>query len=324
MKADSKIRFQKSGFQQKLNQARGYTRQIKKIPGSRWETLLAKIGLGSLAARLILLALILFITAATFVPNPLFVRQIKITGLPAEEADRLSGDAMAFLNRNRHLAQNNLLLLSKKKLEAFLLQNGNILNIDSISKNFPNTLSVAVRPRLKSFVLLAGGESYYVSNDGLILGSAPVSASSTNESLTTIEITGQTAEHPKNFVRLFSPELLGQFLAIKKTFPQVIPGGQVIKFKMNGPESEDFIAVTSYGWSAYFDKNSEFSIIWPELAELLDNIDANGQNKLFYIDMRLPKRAYVCYKESACSRITAPTVMTTASSTLSNATSTDF
>lgn len=309
----NKIKFQNPNFRKKLQDARGYKRIAKNIPQTKWGMFFGKIGLSSLRykiyAGLVLVLAIYFF----YVPNLFSVKTVQISGVNEAESESVEKTARDYLAVRFPWSQSNLVLLSKKRLSDYLLKkSGYVSQIVQIGKDFPNTLKVAVSGRYDQFLMQTPASAYIVSNDGLVtkqLSSQEVYASSSEPSpLLPLILKREEIfyENQKAFEGWYIQNL-NAFMALLRT--QL--NSETKSIILENTESPEVEIKTQYGWSWYFDINSDINKTVSQGALLLKDIGQARIHSIKYIDMRINDKGFVCYLDAECAREPQPVQATT-------------
>ena len=80
---------------------------------------------------------------------------------------------------------------------------------------------------------------------------------------------------------------------------------------LENPESPEVEIKTQYGWSWYFDINSDMDKTVYQAALLLKDIGQARIHSIKYIDMRINDKGFVCYLDAECAREPQPVQATT-------------
>ena len=306
----TKARYQNLVFKKRLKEASSFRRPVRRMPQNKWEFFLSKIGLGTWLSKAIALAIIFLGIYFIYIPNPLFVKNIAIIGLNNAQQQKLSRDIYSYLHQNKIWPQGNLLLLSKKKLQNWLLKKTEIYKVNKIAKDFPNTLNLEVQPRLEKFLVEYGDKQFIVSNDGLILNEVQgtTTQNSLLEKIKLVTSSGLPAQ-PK----LLPDDVVGEINLLQKNLPGII--GQQLAYMKYKADDYSLIAVTASDYKILFEVEQGFQENIDHLKLLFSQISPSDRSRLYSVDLRIKNRGYVCYKNTPCA---AETVLNQASSTLQN------
>jgi cell division septal protein FtsQ len=320
-KLDPKVRFQRQNFQQKLDQARTYKRASKTFPTGSGEAFLIKIGLGSWISRIIVVLILGCVVWIIYVPNFLYIKKIQISGLNSTQTIAAEQKVNDYFNINKIWPQKNLLILSKNRLGNYLLrEDSDILYVDSVKKKLPNTLQLNLIPRFNQFVLQTAGGLYALSNDGKVAAqlteSDLQSTSSPYSNLIKITVAKEqnTLEIGQNYLSLNLVDTLNTLIV---KIPETLKTN-VQSFEMQTPDDLNLNVQLTSGYKLILDTKSDLSGIWQKLGVLFSNISPQDQSKLFYVNMTIPERAYVCFKGQPCTQPSRINNSTTTTSTLNS------
>ena len=303
----NKVRFQNPNFRQKLQQARGYRRPVRKIPETRLGIFLDHLGLNKLIVKILFFVLVLSLTYLIFAPNFLTIKKIEISGLNNETQTLALESVQTYLKSNPFWPRSNLFLLSPEKLQKHLLSgNKKIEGVEKIAKQYPSTLKINLKQRYDRFLLKnTRGELYTLSNDGIItrqLSQADFEqASSSLSTLVVFEILSDKVYYENQRV---APEdyfkNLDEFLGRAKNDVQLT----IKKLSANNIETYLLETLTAEEFVVKFDLNSELAKTFEQLKLLLKDIGGARISSIKYIDMRIKDRGYICYKDAPCAQET--------------------
>jgi len=301
MKIDSKIRFHHQGFKKRLQEARYYKRSARTLPEGKWGSFLFKIGLGSWPAKFLATCLALFTIYLIYIPNFLFVKTLRIENVEGEYKVEAEKTLNAYFNKNFFWPQKNLLLLSKVSLKNYLEKNSaKISAVKTIQKDFPSTLILNLEPRVDQYLLTAEDTryQYIISNDGLVVASL-LEAQSTSSLNKLLKISVKRMEEPANGQRILDDRLISAISLISQNL-QTQTNLELDSFELFGLTEPDLTVNTKNGFKILFDVKLDAKEILERLRLLLGQISEADKQRLYYLDMRIVNRGYVCYKNTAC------------------------
>lgn len=305
-KLDSRVRFQNRGFRNRLNSQRNYKRSVRNLPQTDWAVFLSKVGLGSWLSRILTLAVFLLLVYIVYIPNFFFIKQITITGLNQVSENQIKNSVSSFLKKQTPWPQKNLLLMSKTKLGVFLIENNKqILQINKISKKFPNTLSLGFTERVDKFVIQTLSREYYaLSQDGLITSRIyPDASGNLPSGLILIKLNKDSLLNLNQ-----KPFKQGEFDFILNTASRM-PGSlktDITNFEVSDFLNPYFSINTKIGFVIKLDPSSDFEKTLNRLNLLIGQILPGDLKNLSYIDLRFVDRAYTCSKNNHCTNDTLP------------------
>ena len=301
----NKIKFQNPNFRKKLEDARGYRRAPKKIPQGKWGIFSAAVGLGSLRSKIYLALAIVFVLYFAYFPNFLFVKNLQISGLSEEGKIQAEKNTRDFLAKRWPVPQGNLLLLSKQKLADYLLKkNFGISQIVSIEKDFPSTLHIILSERFDKFLLQTPKSAYVAANDGKTVrqlnATEVLATDSPFSSLIPISLETETVfyENQSAFEASYIRNLNLLLDLLRGTL-----NSETQRVYIESPESPEIKIKNQYGWTWFFDINSDLNKTVAQAALLLKDIGQARIHSIKYIDMRIKDRGFVCYIDAACANV---------------------
>ncbi len=298
-KTDFRVRFQNSNFKQKLVAQRSYKRITKSQPVKLNGKVFAKIGLASWQSKIIVLIVLCSLTYLLYIPNIFFVKKITILGVNSEDKSSIQDNINLYIKKNLPLPQKNLLLLSKTALKNYLIQNNNkILSVPNISKKFPNTLIIQIIPRISQFLLKMPSHQYLISNDGM--ATEELTASTTSTLLNSLKLIKIDSDENIPLLKVALPSTILNFISEidKKIIPEI--SSSISYYRLDSITSPDLTLYMNNGIKIYFDLHSDPDDAFTKFKTLYTQIPSTDLQKLYYIDMRLIDKAYVCLKGLLC------------------------
>jgi cell division septal protein FtsQ len=311
-KVDSKIRFQNSRFKHRLEQARGYKRQIRNKPLGKSEIFLSKIGLGSWLSRFITLLVFFILIYLTFIPNFFFVKHITINGLQA--GDKFAAETLinSYLSKELPWPQKNLILLSKNGLKNFLVKNDQkILDVTAVNKKFPSTLIVNLVPRVDQFLIqTASSTNFSVADDGVATAEIFSDASDTLPTgLTLVKL--DDSEGLIINKKALSQNQLTFLNQSQSQLPSIVKS-PIGYYELASLQAPDFTVYLKSGFKLLFSFGSDGGQALNRLKLLFSQFADSDLKNLYYVDMRFGDNGYVCYKGAPCvQNISLPEASTT-------------
>lgn len=301
-KLDSKIRFQRPTFRRELENARSYKRSARSrvLPNGNLDLWLQRLGLGTTLRRVVLGVFLAAAIYILYIPNFLYVKSISIEGLTGIQNESAKILAIEYLNSMPLWPQNNNLTLSKTKLISFLLKNDrNILAIEKIEKRWlSGKISIFAVPRGEKFLLKSPAGIFTVSNDGIITPTSTSTAS--NAGL--ISVNSESEENLESGKFYPNMGLLKVIEALNGALPDIIKS-PLLHFEILDSKHPDLRAVTKQGeYKIFFDYKQDIPLALNQLHLLINSIAPQDAKKLYYIDMRIKNRGYVCLKGTSCTR----------------------
>lgn len=171
-KLDPKVRFQNRQWNQKLQQARTFKRNVVPVPDSGFSKLLKRWGMGSAWRQIGLALLVLVALYIVYFPNFLTLKTIQIEGI--RDSDRPAIEASLRDNLAKvpfYNPQRNLLFLSQTRIESVLNTLGSVDTVSEINKDFSNnTLRIVITPTQERFMVRSNDKVFLVYNDGSLKG----------------------------------------------------------------------------------------------------------------------------------------------------------
>jgi hypothetical protein len=323
---DPRVRFQHANFTRKLEQARNYKRVSRPRPDSRLQAGLEKVGFAHLLPQLLLAAALILVAYVLYVPNPLFIQKVEIEGLSAEYQS-LAQNAVADYQRRQpwYVPVNNFFFFSASAAAQTLAnQVPAISKIDSARKSFRGKIiHIAVTQKYERYLVVRPENELVLYNDGTIKGQMPLQEDLLPHSGMLITVTVNHLTPVNDGQEYFTPPFLALVDQAATLFPQRT-GQNLAYFEVKLPtEDPNLSDQFSDSWKqsgivAVVDKKPESGNSNPKqlriilepgldiaaaadrLKLLLDQTAPDRYRSLYYADLRLPNRAYLCLINTPC------------------------
>lgn len=323
-------RFQKIDFNKKVALASKYKRKINQKPENRFGRFLFKIGLKTKFSKAIALLGLILLVYIIYIPNFLFVKNIKIVDAEANTEQSINDSVNKYFNSRVLLAQKNLLLLNKNSLKNYILKdNSSILDVVSIKKHLWNSLEIKVKSRKETFLLSTKNKQYVLYNDGIVSREIMQNASQFQGTRVNVETTNIL----NNGDKFLTPESLNTVNWIIEHFFEKTGKAldyfefPVISTKVNNSNDQNIqseegvlykeeinfgqIVVNLKRDPKSTDSSRDYKILLntadQDLGKLIDTLNSvinqltpDKFGMLFYADMRFKDKAYVCLKGTPC------------------------
>jgi len=300
-----KARYQNLAFIKRLRQARNYKRTTRLIPQNRWQFFLTKIGLNSLLAKIIAISAVILLIYLIYIPNFLNVSQITIEGAVLYQKQSIASTANDYLTSKPLWPQRNLLLLSKKDLADYLIKkNRYVLKLKSIKKELPDSLVIYLEPRLNKFLLRTKQAAFVVSNDGIIIEKNDNSSTSTALSFTNlIAIRLDSDVDFQVNQKILNEDWLKKIVQIENKLTKEVQN-EPVNFETKNLNGTDLtvIYIMPPNHKIFLDASLDLEQILTQYKLLWENLKIEQRQNLYYVDLRIKGKAYVCYKNTACAK----------------------
>ena len=292
---NKRIKYRGLRFKRQLERARLFKRPSRQLPETGWGNFVEKIGLGSRKNRLLLGILLGGLIYLIWVPNFLYVKSFEVSGGNLKHEPEHRENVAAFLNSSRLWPQKNLALLSSGRLKRKLLAEPWVISVKKVQKIWPNRLKIELEERREYALLESQGKKYIFSNDGRNLNS--LEASSTPAE---ILINLKTPEEIKPEQEL-SAELLSFIGLLQNKIPEICRS-TVSSYTIHPLTNPDLEAETAAGYKVIFDTSYDNEENLANLSVLMDKLSPDEKNRLYYVDMRIKNKAFVCFKGTSCTQ----------------------
>lgn len=295
MNKNTKIRFKRHDFKQKLDSARGYKRTIKKLPGNTpSEVFFTSLGLESWKTKVSVILCVAILAYLAYIPNPFTVKNIEVSGLKVEERVFLQDRVKEYVGKKSFLPKNNLLWLNKNSLANFVQKKSLLVKeVSMVEKDFPNSVKIHINPRLEKYLTFRDSRGFAVSTDGYVM--RQIDTTSSGSPLLNMQVLkpGEWVIGQQVLDTALAAKLSGIISEAEKNFINIL---EIEIFS----DSPDIHLITKEGYLVKIDSTLDEALMFKSLSAMLKNIPLPDQKRLAYVDMRLLGRAFVCYKNTTC------------------------
>ncbi len=334
-KVNGQQRFQDRQFTQKLNEARNYKRHARYIPEHPVDLFLSRVGLGTRWTQILAGLVVLGLLYLVYIPNFLSVQQVSVKGLDETNKTIAEGAAkQSISNAPFYNPQNNLIFLSESRIKAAVESVPGVYKVTQVKKDFKSkNLIIEAAPKYERFLVSDGEKVFDIYNEGTLKAPAGIAqsdfAGTSNPSM--LKVILPTAVNPQEHERFFSAELVQSLEIIAgglKDIPasplkQIFAGMLSTKQILNEDGStttetsnELPLPIKSSEIRAELEKNGNpqqtFQVIFDTESDLPDTIKRlnlllsqtppDRYKNLYYIDMRLKNRGYICLIGAPCAK----------------------
>ena len=293
---DARRRYGSRDFQTKVKEAKAYKRVFDPNPAGFFTRALFMFGLRSKATRY--LVAVVFIVAFYFlvISSDLLIKDIAVSGNYQVSTDQILNTLNEQGNRRVFLIkQNNYFLFTRGRANGMLVKNiPYVKEIVQFNKSWPSRASIEIRERAPVFVLKANNRMYLVDEDGMVMTEVTI------EPKNLFIVEDQVIEDYGIMENLPNPKLFAFIISTQKQWNSKI-SSPIVLVKIPGKASGEVQFVSAEGWGVFFDISRPVLSQVGNLALILSReIPASRRTQLAYIDLRLSKWAYYCYKNSPC------------------------
>ncbi|MBX4205099.1 MAG: FtsQ-type POTRA domain-containing protein [Candidatus Doudnabacteria bacterium] len=290
-KIDPYRRFGSREFKEKLTTAKNYKR-LGLGAQSGASSFFSKTGLsqaGTFAAVAVFAAIFYF-----FVLSPYFlINSIKVSGNKQVSSDQIK-ELVSNLEGKRFLLvpQNSFFLLNQSRVNSLFSKNLPEIREVKSRRAWPNEISLEVSERVPALTFVQGDKNFLIDDQGFVIRAGAgtkdqfVVVDTVNEDIKTGEVVGG--------------KLIPFVVSLEKQWPTkiTIP---LVKAKIPGKGATEVELVSSEGWSVFFSTDRPVTNQISNLGLLLSKqIHPGDRARLAYVDLRLAKWAYYCFKATPC------------------------
>jgi len=299
-KLEPKRRFGTKDFQIRVKQAANYKRVFAMGRSSGYQKFFAMLGLKSKFWRSIAVIVLLVVLYFLFFSSKATVSKIDVSGnsqiSTQQIQDTISNatDSKLFL-----IKKSNFFLMSESRIKKILVTNIPKIKDVTTERIWPDTVKIKITEHIPGFVIKSDNKYFLVDEDGIVV-------SQIEDPKNMLVVEDQLIEDFATGEVLHNNKLSAFVLSMRKQWPSKISTPiSVVKFP--GKESNEVQFVTSESWAVWFDTSRPVAEVLADLSVLLSKqIAAKDRPNLAYIDLRLNKWAYYCFKAAACSQQPKP------------------
>jgi cell division septal protein FtsQ len=230
----------------------------------------------------------------------LLVSKINITG--TEELDPgLIKDVIDVEISGKYLnaiPANNIILLDRGKLKKIIENKFKKIEKAEVKKNFPETLNILITERKSMLVLCSVGKCFIIDNTGVPYASADFTSNELQENELLV-----LNDNGNKEIKLNNPALTAVYMQYLLDIKDKLKNDLDIDIDKNyhTPQlvSGDIRAVTTEGWTIYFDSSLPIQKEIDTLkVVLIEKIGEDRRNNLEYVDLRTDNKVYYKFKNS--------------------------
>ena len=283
-------RFNSAEFKGRIRAAAGYRRLFPSV--QRFWVL--KFFIRTRIGRVI--AIIILIVAAYYL---FFSSTLRITSVSVAGNNQIGTDQIAnvIIGAGREriflISRNHFLLMSRGYTNNLLTrQLPMIKEVTKTDRTWPNQIKLEIVERNKGFVLKTNGQNYLVDEEGMVVRTF-------DDAFDLLLVQNQIEENVA-IGEILNPKMSAFIISIGKQWDAKI-NTKISEALIGGLASQEVQFGSIEGWSVIFDINRSALSQLSNLALILNKqIPAKDRSRLAYVDLRLEKWAYYCYKSSPC------------------------
>jgi cell division septal protein FtsQ len=288
-----KSRFSARDFQNRIKQASS-RRLARPMPSSK-KTFSLSINLKKIALKFIIPACLIFLAYLFIFSEYLLITEVEVSGTSRIPKEQVSVYVLNMgAKRTALVPQNNYFLLSKNRLENNIKNSIPLIKeVAGFDRGWPNRLELKIVERDPGFVLFSNNSSFLIDDQGLVAKKDPDPAGLP-------VVIDQVMENFDLGEQLQSPKKIVFILSMFKQWDSKI-SAPLKEAKIPGKASEEIQFVSQEGWSVFFDTQQPVASQLNALSLILNHqIQPKERLSLAYIDLRLSKTAYYCFKNTPC------------------------
>lgn len=290
-KLDSKRRFGSREFKANLKSAGSYKRIFNINSRGLGSLLTTKIGRRTLIIFLLIIAFYLFVSHRFLIEN------IVVSGNVQVSSEQISNAIIkASEDRWFFIPKNHFLLMSKGRVNSLLVSEvPSIKEVTKTNRHIPASIEIEVIERNKGFVLKTNNQSYIIDEEGVVI-------KQTNQRGDLLLVVNQVNENV-GIGDAINPKTTAFIVSMNRQWNSKVAAG-ISEVRIPGIASFEAQFVSGEGWNVLFDTNRSVLSQLSSLSLLLNQqIKASDRGRLAYIDLRLSKWAYYCFRNTPCSAL---------------------
>lgn len=284
-----KNRFHSREFKTKVAQARSFKRLLGN--GRSW---FYRFFIQSKSGRFLGILILMILAYYLFLSPRFRIVEAEVSGNQQVSADQIQ-TALSKIGEDRTflIPKNHFLLMTKGYTQKVLTSQIPIVKeVVKTHRVWPNRIQLEIVERNEGFILKTNEENYLVDEEGIVIKQSP-------EEKDLLVVENQVEENVA-ISEALNPKLAAFIISTQKQWPNKV-NSPINLVKMPGKAAQEVQFVSAEGWSALFDINRPVLSQLSNLALILNKqIPAKDRSRLAYIDLRLEKWAYYCYKNSPC------------------------
>jgi cell division septal protein FtsQ len=292
---DPRRRFGTREFQAKIKRQQTYRRVRKPIDLTRKSKWLVILGFRSKAYRVMWITLILAAVYLFVFSDYMVIGQVTVTGTSKIDPNQIQSIVSSLGSQRTFLIPKaNFFLLTRSRLASSIRQvQPFVKDVVKYHRTWPNKATIEISERDPGFILQSGEKQFLIDDEGVVVTDDPNSAQ-----LPIVQ--DQVTENFDTGTVLNNTKLVAFILSMQKQWPDKI-ASQIKETKIPGQAANEVQFVSEEGWGVFFDTTRSVSSQLNNLALILSReIPAKNRLNLAYIDLRLSKWAYYCYKDAPC------------------------
>lgn len=290
-KIEAHRRYGSREFKERLNSAKNYKR-LSLNAQKGYAAFFSKTGLskaGTFAAVLIIGGVLYFLTL-----SPYFrITDITVSGNSQVSTEEITGEIQSLSTKRFFLVpENSFFLMSKGRVSKIFAQELPEIREVKSHRIWPNKLSLEVTERTPAVAISSNLSNYILDDQGFVM-------KETADPEGLFLIVDQINEDIK-VGEIIRGKLIPFIISVQNQWPgKIVSSLTTAKIPGKGASEVEF--VSSEGWSVFFSTDRSAAGQITNLSQLLAKlISPQNRLRLAYVDLRLSKWAYYCYKESPC------------------------
>ncbi len=199
------------------------------------------------------------------------------------------------------IKKNNFFLMSRGRVNQLLTDSiPTIKEVVHYDRSWPNKALIEVVEHTPGFVILSNNNYFLIDDEGMVVEQI-------EDPNKWLVVEDQLTESFAQGEALPNPRLASFIISMSKMWNSKI-STPIKLMKFPGKSSNEVQIVTEMGWAVMFDTTRPVSVQLDDLVVIITKqIKSSELPNLAYIDLRLSKWAYYCFKASPCEQRERPT-----------------
>jgi cell division septal protein FtsQ len=284
-------RFGGREFKDKLVAAKNYKRSFSPDSKGFFSAFFTRAGISQVSffVCLAIFAIIIYFLAV----SPYFqVTQIKIAGNNQVSTQEISAAInSAGNNRLFFIKKNSFFLLNSTNVNKLEISANPLIRETKSTRSWPNKLTIQVTERIPTLVLTANSKNYLVDDSGYVIKEVA-------DAQNLLSVKDQVSEDIKTGETI-EGKIIPFIISMNQSWPSKLTQTIAVA-KIPGKGATEVEFVSNEGWSVFFSTDRPVTSQLANLVILLNKQIGADRSKLAYIDLRISKWAYYCFKSTPC------------------------
>ena len=300
-KLEPRRRYGGREFRSKVKSAANYKRVFTTYNQGFTEKVFSAVGLRSKFWRWVGLVVLLVILYYLIISSRFVVAQIQVSGNTQVSTQQIQDTINEYATHRLFLIKKGyMIFMTRGRIRDMLIEKiPTIKEVVEYKRTWPNSIELKIKERTPGFVLKSNEKYFLVDDEGIVVKQIDVAGN-------LLVVEDSVEESFASQESLPNTKLAPFIISMNQAWPSKLTSG-VVLVKFPGKESNEVQFVSTEGWAVFFDINRSAAQQLDSLVLLLSTqIPTKDRVNLAYIDLRLSKWAYYCFKGSVCEQTEQP------------------